>query len=171
MSKIKIKNFGPIKEGYTENDGWIDIKKVTVFIGNQGSGKSTVAKLISNFTWMEKALTRGDYDKKTFEAAGVLRRYLTYHKIENYFKNFNGDRKGRMKILDNCQIEYIGDSYSFKYSDNHLKIGENALSSYPLPQIMYFPADRNFLSSIDDLKTQRIFSAALSELLYEFDNS
>ena len=53
MSKIKIKNFGPIKEGCLENDGWIEIKKVTVFIGNQGSGKSTIAKLISTFTWIE----------------------------------------------------------------------------------------------------------------------
>jgi len=41
MAKIKIKNFGPIKEGYLEKDGWLDVKKVTVFIGNQGSGKST----------------------------------------------------------------------------------------------------------------------------------
>jgi predicted ATPase len=40
MSKIKIKNFGPIKEGYLENDGWLEVKKATMFIGNQGSGKS-----------------------------------------------------------------------------------------------------------------------------------
>ena len=44
MSKIKIYNFGPIKQGYQDNDGWIDVKKVTLFIGNQGSGKSTSAK-------------------------------------------------------------------------------------------------------------------------------
>ncbi len=62
MSKIRIKNFGPIKEGFTETlpDGtvseWMDVKKVTVFIGNQGSGKSTVAKLISTLSWIEKAL-------------------------------------------------------------------------------------------------------------------
>ena len=54
MSKIKIKNFGPIKEGYQEDDGWFDIKKVTVFIGNQGSGKSTIAKLISTFNQTEQ---------------------------------------------------------------------------------------------------------------------
>ncbi len=59
MSKIKIKNFGPIKEGFKEisPDGsineWMEIKKVTVFIGNQGSGKSTVAKLISTLSWIE----------------------------------------------------------------------------------------------------------------------
>jgi len=66
MSRIKIRNFGPIKNGFEAYEGWIDIKKVTCFIGNQGSGKSTVAKLISTFTWIEKALVRGDYNKKWF---------------------------------------------------------------------------------------------------------
>ena len=64
MSRIKIKNFGPLKETASVTDGWIDIKKVTVFTGNQGSGKSTVAKLVSTFTWMEKVLTRGDSRRK-----------------------------------------------------------------------------------------------------------
>ena len=36
MSRIKIKNFGPIKEPKSVKDEWIDIKKVTVFTGNQG---------------------------------------------------------------------------------------------------------------------------------------
>lgn len=35
MSKIRIKNFGPIKKGYLEEGGFIDIKKVTVFIGTK----------------------------------------------------------------------------------------------------------------------------------------
>ena len=41
MEKLTIKNFGPIK------DATIDLKKVNVFIGPQGSGKSTIAKLIA----------------------------------------------------------------------------------------------------------------------------
>jgi len=167
MSKIKIKNFGPIKEGYQENDGWIDIKKVTVFIGNQGSGKSTVAKLISIFTWMEKVLTRGNYDKKEFEMPGVLKEYLSYHKIGDYAELYI---KG-IKQLDHSEIQYVGDSYSFKYKNRDLKIEECQAGNYPLPQIMYVPADRNFLSSIEDLKTQRIFSPALSEVLDEMDKA
>jgi predicted ATPase len=39
MSKIKIKNFGPIKDGLDVNSGFIEIKKITVFIGNQATGK------------------------------------------------------------------------------------------------------------------------------------
>ena len=66
-------------------DGWIDIEKVTVFTGNQGSGKSTVAKLVSTFTWMEKVLTRGDFKEKEFTAAKFKNKYCGYHRISNYF--------------------------------------------------------------------------------------
>ena len=68
MSRIRIKKFGPVQNGVHDNDGWLDIKKVTIFIGNQGSGKSTIAKLISTFTWIEKALMIGDYNKRWFGA-------------------------------------------------------------------------------------------------------
>ena len=54
MSQIKVKNFGPIKSGFAENYGFIDIRKITVFIGNQGTGKSSIAKLISTLSWLEK---------------------------------------------------------------------------------------------------------------------
>ena len=41
MSRIKIKNFGADKRAKVRKKGrWIDIKKVTVFTGNQGSGKT-----------------------------------------------------------------------------------------------------------------------------------
>jgi predicted ATPase len=43
MQKIIIKNFGPVK------DAEIEIKKVMVLIGEQASGKSTIAKLIYFF--------------------------------------------------------------------------------------------------------------------------
>ena len=132
MSRIRIKNFGPIKEGGIDNDGWIDIKKVTVFIGNQGSGKSTVAKLISTFTWIEKALVRGDYNKKWFERKNKLKnQYLNYHRLENYFK-VNG--------IDDTVIDYEGEAYAIRYENGSLVINEIENKAYPLPQIMYVPA-------------------------------
>jgi predicted ATPase len=163
MSRIKIKNFGPVKGGYQENDGWIDIKKVTVFIGNQGSGKSTVAKLISTFTWIEKALVRGDYNKKWFERKNKLKnQYLNYHRLENYFKP-NG--------VDKAVIEYQGDAYSIKYDNGSLIIRETSGVPYPLPQIMFVPAERNFITYVRTPKELKLSSESLKEFLTEFDNA
>lgn len=163
MSRIRIKYFGSIKEGNPANDGWIDVKKVTVFIGNQGSGKSTIAKLISTFTWIEKALVRGDYNKKWFERKNKLRnQYLNYHRIENYFKT-NG--------TDKAIIEYQGDAFSIKYENGSLTIQETSHSAYSLPQIMYVPAERNFITYVKKPKELKLASESLKEFLTEFDNA
>ena len=69
MSKIKIQNFGPIKNGLIDNDGFIDIKQVTIFIGNQATGKSTIAKIFSTCTWIEKALYTGNIKESYVKSA------------------------------------------------------------------------------------------------------
>ncbi len=156
MSKIKIKNFGPIKEGLIENDGWMDIKKVTVFIGNQGSGKSTVAKLISVFTKIEKSLVRGDFEKNIFESKNRLKSYyLTFHRLEDY-------------LNDNSEIDYIGDKYLIVYRNETLSINEIQNSKYALPQIMYVPAERNFLAYIKGAEELKLSSEALQEFSTEY---
>jgi predicted ATPase len=163
MTRIRIKNFGPIKKGNQEDDGWINIKKVTVFIGNQGSGKSTVAKLISTFTWIEKALVRGDYNIKWFERKNKLKnQYLNYHRLENYFKS-NGD--------DKTIIEYQGDAYTIKYINGQLQIDGTTDKAYPLPQIMYVPAERNFIAYVKKPTELKLSSASLKEFLTEYDNA
>ncbi|SHN32589.1 AAA family ATPase [Chitinophaga sp. CF418] len=163
MSRIRIKNFGPIKEGLLDNNGWIEVKKATVFIGNQGSGKSAVAKLISTFTWIEKALVRGDYDKKWFERKNKLQnQYLKYHRLENYLQ-VKGDNK--------TEIEYRGDAYWIKYVDGSLSINETSGSSYSLPQIMYVPAERNFIAYVKTAKELKLSSESLKEFLTEFENA
>lgn len=164
MSKIKIKNFGPIKGGNPDNDGWIDIKKVTVFIGNQGSGKSTVAKLISTFAWIEKALVRGDYNRKWFERKNKLKnQFLNYHRLENYFDDKNG--------VNNTVIEYQGEAYSIIYANGSLVISGMLNTSYQLPQIMYVPAERNFIAYVKTPKELKLSSDSLKEFLTEFDNA
>ncbi|NDW13202.1 ATP-binding protein [Bacteroides sp. 214] len=157
MSKIRINQFGPIKDGLLDSD-WIEIKKVTIFIGNQGSGKSTIAKLISTFTWIEKALVRGDYEKEWFEKEGRFREeYLNYHRLENYFKS-------------DSLIEYQGDVYTITYKNDSLTINESR-GTYPLPQIMYIPAERNFISYVKSPKELRLTSESLQGFLTEFDHA
>lgn len=155
MSSIIIKNFGAIKM----HKAPIEIKKVTFFIGNQGSGKSTVAKLIATFMWIEKALVRGDYDKKWFERKNRFKNtFLPYHRIENYLKK-------------DTFIQYEGEAYIITYEDEFLKLEEKKNNNYSLPQIMYVPSERNFIAYVKSPKELKLSSEALKEFLTEFDNS
>jgi len=164
MSKIRIKYFGPIKKGCLENKGWITISDITVFIGGQGSGKSTIAKIYSTFSWMEKALTRGDYNADWFEENGRFRNiYCAYHRLENYFSN--------PRAKHSTFLEYMGDSYHFLYEKGKLKIKENSNGKYQLPQVMYVPAERNFISTIKNPKLLKLSSDSLIEFLSEFQNA
>lgn len=136
MSRIKIKNFGPIIGGYSDNDGWIDIKKVSIFTGNQGSGKSTVAKVISTLLWLEKAINRGDINRDNI-SHNVFFEFFEYQRIRNYFRA-------------ETTIEYEGDFAKISFNNDmewpkiELINGEN----YTVPKIMYVPAERNFLSVV-----------------------
>lgn len=136
MSRIKIKNFGPIREGFVDNDGWMDIEKVTVFIGDQGSGKSTVAKLVSTLSWIEKDLFRSEGSTMRFrKQERIFKKYLEYHRINNYLKK-------------DTEIQYEGDAYTIIYKPGQALDIQKKESAYTLPKITYFPAERNFVSSV-----------------------
>ena len=67
---IRIRHFGPIAES-----GELDIKAVMVFCGQQGSGKSTIAKLISTCSWIEKALARKEITHKDLTGKSFRERF------------------------------------------------------------------------------------------------
>ncbi|PIZ05393.1 MAG: ATP-binding protein [Flavobacteriales bacterium CG_4_9_14_0_2_um_filter_32_27] len=161
MNKIKIKNFGPIKNGYQDSNGWLEVNKVTVFIGNQGSGKSTVAKLISTFMWLEKALIRGDI--KTPVSHQDFIELIEFHRLENY-------------LQPNTQIEYEGATYRLVLSGSSNKKSIEATKlnkkSVKQPKIMYVPAERNFLSSITNInKVSDLIVGSLKNYSVEFRNA
>ena len=138
MQRIVIKKFGPI------SDAEIPIKKTVVLIGENAIGKSTIIKLIATFLWIEKALFRGT-DKKWFEKENRLKTsLLPYHRIENFLK-------------EDSVIEYFGKAYTIKYAKNKISIDSQPNNNYQLPQIMYVPAERNFLTYLrttKDLKSE-----------------
>lgn len=159
MSKIRVKNFGPIKSGLQNND-FIVMDKVSLLIGNQATGKSSVAKLFSTLTWLEKSLTNGDL-KSNFvaEHKRFIKTYCAYQGINNYFKK-------------NTSIEYIGKSYHFIYKNEKLEILYNKKNeAYLTPKLMYIPAERNFLSVIEKLQRVEGLPKALYTFLDEFELS
>ena len=104
MTYIKIKNFGPIKNGFNQNDGFIDLRKVTIFIGSQGTGKSSVAKLISVMQWLEKTLYISELTEKYVTSYNrFVEKYCNYHNLRSYF-------------LTDTEINYKGKIYNINYS-------------------------------------------------------
>lgn len=161
MSRIRIKNFGPISDGFTESDGFLDIKKLTVFIGNQGSGKSTVAKLISTFMWLEKAVIRGDI--KAPVSRTDFMELIEFHRLEDY-------------LNAKSEIEYVGNTYRLILTGNShnrsVEAKKIADRSVRQPKIMYVPAERNFLSSIANIsKVSDLLVGSLKNYSVEFRNA
>lgn len=155
MSKLKVENFGPITSGFTEDDGFMDFRKVTVFIGNQGSGKSSVAKLFSTCSWLEKALFRGWIKPPEITLGKSFINHCHYLNLKEYFQK-------------DSVIEYRGRAFTFVYRDEKMSISStntnnNAGSRYRVPKIMYVPAERNFLTAVDNPGTLKGIPKALSE--------
>ena len=158
MEKIKVKYFGSIKEGFQENDGWLEIKKVTVFIGNQGSGKSTIAKVISTLTWIEKALVNKSIEKSDATNKNRFQNiHCGYQGLKNYFSK-------------ETYIEYIGNAYHFKY-ENGKFIAKETKQKYFIPKIMYVPAERNFLSIVSKPSYLNYLPKPLYTFLDEYERS
>lgn len=137
MAKLKIKNIGPIKAGLESDNGFFDFNGVTLFIGSQGTGKSTIAKIYSTLSWIEKALVRGDFTPSYLQQYNRFKKHFGYQNISNYFN-------------ENSQIFYKGNAFEIIYKDSNLEITENkSFKNYSFPKIMYVPAERNFITTVD----------------------
>ena len=101
--RIKIVNFGPIRQIEIEN-----IRPLTVFIGESGSGKSTIMKVLSLFRWMFKRINlrsflrnagATDLKELTFD----MKELLKYSGIDEYIKH------DTEIIYENgkCKISYV----------------------------------------------------------------
>ncbi len=85
QESITIRNFGPIKEIEIN-----DIRPFTVFIGESGSGKSTIMKVLVLFRWIYKMVNIRSYlkhaniSKSPFEFD--FKSYLNNNGISDYLK-------------------------------------------------------------------------------------
>lgn len=155
---LKIENFGPIISGFTDDNGYMKIPKVSIIIGPQGTGKSSVAKLYSTLTWIEKALTRGDFSEKyVTQYNRFVKIFCAYQNIQNYFK-------------PNTFIEYKGEAYTLTYTQKKFTVsaGVNAIN-YLRPQIVYIPAERNLLSVIENAENVKGIPECLHSFLLEYN--
>ena len=126
--RLIVKSFGTVKD--------LDIlfKKVTLFIGDQGTGKSCVAKLFSMFKWTEKVLSQKKYKLSYFEQYNRFKTKLcAYHRIESF-------------INENSYIKFEGNLYDFLYENGNFSVTEKNHDIKGISKVMYVPAERSIVS-------------------------
>lgn len=136
MAHIRIRNIGPIKEVDTE------LNRINIFIGPQSSGKSTIAKIISFCSWLEKQLIMNTpVDTDVYQSTFLLEKLKSFHRFsDGYFQ-------------ESSYIEYITSNFELKWylhqSENltlNVSLGSNKI--FFNRKISFIPAERNFVSVI-----------------------
>ena len=128
MTTIAIKNIGPIKEVAT-----ISLNKINVFMGPQSSGKSTIAKIISFCTWVEKDVATNQSLSEYKENKTYFRERLeSFHKIKGYF-NSDSYIRYKSEVID---IVWENEEFSISWVDRY---------AYKRSKIAYIPSERNMV--------------------------
>lgn len=139
---LHIQNFGPITD--IELDG---ITPLTILIGESGSGKSTVMKILSLFRWIYKRIVLRSYVKQAgIKKTGIgfqIKTLLKVSQLDEYIKQ-------------NTQIIYRRGTYEICYSKNKL----NAQADIPaedlsLEKICFISDKRSMIPDFLENKTDR----------------
>ena len=145
--RLKIEKFGPVKQLD------IEIKPLTLFIGTQGSGKSTVSKIITIFRnqeW-EKQIEEGNKD-------ALMKVFFDFN-IDEYFQTDS------YILYTNAHVEisYQNGEFSIKHiSEENKPISENS-------SMLYIPAERNLVGNLSSALASIILAKVpLSETIIEY---
>jgi predicted ATP-dependent endonuclease of OLD family len=155
MSEIIIKNLGPIK------DVTLNLNKINVIMGPQSSGKSTIAKIISFCTWLDKKLSRDGFPKNE-DIKDYIQELKTYHRLSNGYFNkatqiyFKGDFV-ELCYNDCCPMTLVKHVISMTQSTYYGSVNHKIGMKYIEPidnnsKVIYIPAERNFVSAIYNLQ-------------------
>ena len=155
--KLRVRNFGPIRGGFGD---FIDFAKVTVFCGPQGSGKSTVSKLYSTLSWIEKTLCRLSFPRVLpAYTREMFLKDLAWQGIADY-------------LVDETELEYRGNGYRIAFSKGKLEAEPlESVDNYAMPKIMYIPAERNFASIVRNALRVENLPESLVNLQVEFERA
>ncbi len=165
MRRLIVENIGPILHAD------IDLQRVNVFVGPQGAGKSTLAKILSFCTWLEK---HGLDDDVFLDAVSHLKKY---HRLDGFFS-------------PGSKIYYQGYDiiYTFGWEENVIPVPDDfavtntlksnnkeivffSVSKSVNPKVMYIPAERNFVAVVPNLQSYQEDADSLQGFVVDWYNA
>ena len=132
MRKIEIRNLGALGRVNMTLD------RINVIIGPQSLGKSTVLKVASYCSWVEKRIELTQ-DHEQFAQEGVfISELVSFHKLSGYVKpdTFIRYESDHMKFAYNNKTG----AFDFEWKEGHW--------DYCRPKVSYIPSERNLVAAI-----------------------
>lgn len=158
MVHLRIRHIGPIENVE------LTLNRLNVFIGPQSSGKSTIAKIISYCSWVEKDiathLSFSKYTKDTYFIEGLI----SFHKMAGYFHNKNGS------LNDEAYIQYNSDVINIVYEQGKTDIEWVDMYAYVRSKISYIPAERNMVL-LPEMEKMTLFENNIRSFLFDWFNA
>ena len=151
MRKLIIHNVGPIRNVD------INLNRVNVFIGPQSSGKSTIAKIVSSCSWVEKEVATMMDENAIADANAFLSLMVDFHKMINYF-----DEESEVLFeTDVIRVSLKGRQKSIQLKDQ---------KAYRREKICYIPSERNSVT-LPELQGFEFGQTNLRSFLFDWFNA
>ena len=151
MRHLIIRNIGPIKEAD------IELKRFNILIGAQSSGKSTIAKVLSTCSWVEKEVATMMDEHAVADAAAFRSLMVDFHKMTDYFEEDS-------EILfetDVVKLVFKGESFSVTLKNQE---------QYHREKICYIPSERNAVT-LPELQGYEFRQTNLKSFLFDWFNA
>jgi hypothetical protein len=132
MKHLIVQSVGPVDEAD------VFLKRINVVIGPQSLGKSTVLKLASYCTWVEKRIELKQSPDEFLKGDAFIRQLETFHKMQGYFRD---------ESFISYESEYLFFSYCYSRNEFSFRWGKKRWE-YHRPKISYIPAERNLVAAI-----------------------
>lgn len=151
MRHLIIRNIGPIK------DAEIELKRFNFIIGPQSSGKSTIAKILSTCSWVEKEVAT-TMDEHAVANVGAFRALMEeFHKMKDYFDE-NAEILYETEVI---RIYLKGDIFDVKLKNQE---------QYHREKICYIPSERNAVT-LPELQGFEFGQTNLRSFLFDWFNA
>lgn len=134
LRHLIIRNFGPLEEAD------IDMSRMNLIIGLQGSGKSCVMMIACYCTWVEKRISLRQSSKEFEENDTFIDYLISYYHAKGY-------------VHPDTFISYETDYMQFSYEHNKKKFQHKwgrRHWEYKRPKVSYVPAERNMVSLVSN---------------------
>lgn len=132
MKHITIRHFGAIEEAE------LDLGRLNLIIGLQGSGKSCAMMVACYCTWVEKRIVLRQSAKEFEQDTSFIDTMISYYRAKGF-------------LHPNTYIAYQSQYMEFSYDHSDkvfIQKWKGARWKYKRPKVSYIPAERNMVSLV-----------------------